>query len=257
MSPTDYLTQDQIISLALVAALLLASRFRKMLDVSGLLAAMVVGLVVSLMGHWTWLAIMVVFLVLSSIATRWRFEEKQALSIEEGNDGTRGWRNVLANGAAPSIVAILSWLGDGDWYLLGMACCASVALSDTLASEIGSLDPRTRNIINLEAVPPGTNGGMSPTGTFAALFGALVIAAMTVLIIPFSHDGFHHDATLLYDAQGQAFVIITIVGWIGCQVDSVLGALLENKGYIGKHSVNFLATLSGAMMAFVAWSRMF
>ena len=98
---------------------------------------------------------------------------------------------------------------------------------------------------------------MSPTGTFAALFGALVIAAMTVLIIPFSHDGFHHDATLLYDAQGQAFVIITIVGWIGCQVDSVLGALLENKGYIGKHSVNFFATLSGAMMAFVAWSRMF
>ena len=257
MVPTDYLTQDQIISLTLVAALLLASGVRRILDPSGLLAAMIVGLVVSLMGHWTWLAIMVVFLLLGSIATRWRFEEKRALSIQERNEGVRGWRNVLANGAAPSIVAILSWQGDGDWYLLGMACCASVALSDTLASEIGSLDPRTRSIINLEAVPPGTNGGMSPTGTFAALFGALVIAAMTALIIPFSHDGFHHDATLLSDSQGQAFVIITIVGWIGCQVDSVLGALLENRGYIGKHSVNFLATLSGAMMGFVAWGRMF
>ena len=255
MGPTDYLTHDQIISLALVTLLLLASGVRRMLDASGLIAAMVVGLVVSLMGHWTWLAIMVVFLVLGSIATRWKFEEKRALSIHESNEGVRGWKNVLANGAAPSIVAILSWLGDGDWYFLGMACCASVALSDTLASEIGSLDPRTRSIINLEAVPPGTNGGMSPTGTFAALSGSLIIATVTAIMIPYSHDGFHHDATLLADSRGLAFVLITIVGWIGCQVDSVLGALLENKGYIGKHSVNFLATLSGAMMAFMAWSR--
>jgi len=257
MDPTDYLTHDQIISLALVALLLLASGVRRMLDASGLIAAMVVGLVVSLMGHWTWLAIMVVFLVLGSIATRWKFEEKRALSIHESNEGVRGWKNVLANGAAPSIVAILSWLGDGDWYFLGMACCASVALSDTLASEIGSLDPRTRSIINLEAVPPGTNGGMSPTGTFAALSGSLIIATVTALMIPYSHDGFHHDATLLADSRGLAFVLITIVGWIGCQVDSVLGALLENKGYIGKHSVNFLATLSGAMMAFMAWGGVF
>ena len=257
MDPTDFLTQDQMISLTLVSALLLASGVRRMLDVSGLIAAMAVGLVVSLMGHWTWLAIMVVFLVLGSIATRWKFEEKRALSIHEGNEGVRGWRNVLANGAAPSIVAILSWLGDGDWYFLGMACCASVALSDTLASEIGSLDPRTRSIINLEAVPPGTNGGMSPTGTFAALSGSLVIAAATVLMLPYSHDGFHHDSTLLADASGMTFVLITIVGWLGCQVDSVLGALLENEGYIGKPSGNFLATLSGAMMAFMAWCRVF
>jgi len=257
MDPTDYLTHDQIISLALVTLLLLASGVRRMLDASGLIAAMAVGLVVSLMGHWTWLAIMVIFLVLGSIATRWKFEEKRALSIHESNEGVRGWKNVLANGAAPSIVAILSWLGDGDWYFLGMACCASVALSDTLASEIGSLDPRTRSIINLEAVPPGTNGGMSPTGTFAALSGSLIIATVTALMIPYSHDGFHHDATLLADSRGLAFVLITIVGWIGCQVDSVLGALLENKGYIGKHSVNFLATLSGAMMAFMAWGGVF
>jgi len=257
VDPTDYLTQDQMISLALVAALLLASGIRRMLDASGMIAAMVVGLVVSLLGHWTWLAIMVVFLVLGSLATRWRFEEKRAMSIQEGNEGIRGWRNVLANGAAPSIVAILGWMGDGDWYFLGMACCASVALSDTLASEIGSLDPRTRSIINLEAVPPGTNGGMSPTGTFAAMSGSLVIAAVTVLMIPYSHDGFHHKTTLLIDARGESFVLIALVGWIGCQVDSVLGALLENQGYIGKHTVNLLATLSGAMMAFIAWGRMF
>ena len=55
MDPNDYLTQDQMISLALVTALLLASGVRRMLDASGLFAAMLVGLVISLLGHWTWL----------------------------------------------------------------------------------------------------------------------------------------------------------------------------------------------------------
>ena len=52
------------------------------------------------------------------------------------------------------------------------------------------------------------------------------------------------------------FVVVTIVGWLGCQVDSILGELLENKGYIGKHTVNFLATLSGAAMAVVVAFRL-
>ena len=44
-------------------------------------------------------------------------------------------------------------------------------------------------------------------------------------------------------------VVVSVIGWLGCQVDSILGALFENKGLIGKHTVNFLATLSGAIMA--------
>jgi len=236
-----YLTDDQMISLGLVAGLLLISKLRDTLDSSGLLAAMAVGLTVSLLGHWTWLLILIVFLVAGSFATKWRFEEKQALAIQEANEGVRGWRNVMANGAVASMIAIFSWYsGEGDWYYIAAASCIAVAASDTLASEIGSIDPRTRSIINLEAVPPGTNGGMSPTGTAAALFGAFLIAVIAVLLAPTAGEP-TDSLTLL--------AIITTIGWLGCQVDSVLGALLENKGYIGKHTVNFMATLSGAVMA--------
>ena len=242
VDPSAYFSYDQMISITLVALLLLISKLRDMLDLSGILAAMVVGLTVSLLGHWTWLLILVIFLFVASIATKWRFEEKQALAIQESNDGARGWRNVMANGAAAALVAILSWLGEGDWYFLAVTCSVSVALSDTLASEIGSLDPRTRSIITLEAVPPGTNGGMSPTGTMAALLGALIIAGATVLFAPV------YGETM---SAASIFVTVTIVGWLGCQVDSILGELLENKGYIGKHTVNFLATLSGVAMAVV------
>ena len=241
-----YLTEDQLISLALVAGLLLISKLRDMLDSSGLLAAMLVGLTVSILGHWTWLVILVVFLFVGSMATKWRFEEKRALAIHESNEGARGWRNVMANSAAASMVAILSWFGEGDWYYLAATCSVSVALSDTLASEIGSLDVRTRSIITLEAVPPGTNGGMSPTGTVAALLGALIIAGGAVLLAPIYGESM---------SAASFFVTVTIVGWLGCQVDSILGELLENKGYIGKHTVNFLATLSGVAMAVIVASR--
>jgi uncharacterized protein (TIGR00297 family) len=188
----------------------------------------------------------VIFLFVGSMATKWRFEEKRALAIQESNEGARGWRNVMANGAAASLVATLSWFGEGDWYYLAVTCSISVALSDTLASEIGSLDLRTRSIITLEAVPPGTNGGMSPTGTVAALLGALIIAGGAVLLAPVFGESM---------SAISIFVTVTIVGWLGCQVDSVLGELLENKGYIGKHTVNFLATLSGVAMAVIVAFR--
>ena len=115
VDPSTYFSDDQMISVTLVAGLLLVSKLRDMLDLSGMLAAMAVGLTVSLLGHWTWLIILVVFLFVASIATKWRFEEKRALSIQESNEGARGWRNVMANGAAASMVALHGWVGDGAW----------------------------------------------------------------------------------------------------------------------------------------------
>ena len=236
------LGDDQLISIALIVALLVISRVKDLLDVTGIVAATATGLTVSLLGHWTWLFVLFVFLVTGSLATKWKIEEKRILSLEEANEGLRGWRNVLANGGAVSIVAIYNYFSPGEeWIYLAAMSSISVALSDTLASEIGSLDIRTRSITTLQSVPAGTNGGMSPTGTVAAFFGALIIAIFGVLLSP-------DNSTL---SSESLFVSLTIIGWLGCQVDSLLGALLENRGYLGKHSVNFLATFSGVLMAII------
>lgn len=234
------LGDEQLISIALVLTLLIFSRIKDLLDFSGIVAATVTGLTVSFLGHWTWLVALFVFLVTGSFATKWRMEEKKALSLAEANEGLRGWRNVLANGGAVSIVAIYNYYSPGEeWIYLAAIASISVALSDTLASEIGSLDIRTRSITTLQSVPAGTNGGMSPTGTVAAFFGALIIAVIGVIFSP-------SDSSV---SNINLFIFITVIGWLGCQVDSLLGALLENRGYIGKHSVNFFATFSGALMA--------
>lgn len=235
------LTDDTVISISLVMGLLLVTKTRDMLDNGGILAALTVGLTVSLAGHWTWLAVLMAFLIVGSYATKWRYEEKLAISLAEANEGLRGWRNVLANGAAPMLVALIHWqYPDSDWDYLALSSCVAVACSDTLASEIGSLDTRTRSIINLQAVPQGTNGGMSPTGTLAAIFGALLIGVFAV-ILPVE-GGIGSSAPIF-------IVIVSAIGWFGCQIDSLLGALLENDGYVGKHTVNLLATCSGAALA--------
>jgi len=237
------LSDDHIISLFLVMGLLIVTKVRDMLDNGGILAALTVGLTVSLAGHWTWLVVLMGFLIIGSSATRWRYEEKLAISLAEANEGLRGWRNVLANGAAPMLVSIINWqFPESGWDYLALSSCVAVACSDTLASEIGSLDTRTRSIVNLQAVPQGTNGGMSPTGTVAAVFGALSIAVLAA-ILPV--DGG-------FDTSLPIFIcLVSSIGWFGCQIDSLLGAVLENQGHIGKHAVNLLATFSGAVLAVI------
>ena len=238
--------QDQIISVGLVLTLLLLSRVRDLLDNSGLFAATITGLTVSLLGHWTWLIALLSFLVIGSLATKWKLEEKKLLSLEEANEGLRGWRNVLANGGAVSIIALYNYISPGEeWIYFAAIASISVALSDTLASEIGSLDVRTRSITTLKSVPAGTNGGMSPTGTVAALFGAILISLIGMFFSP-------ENSTI---PEITLFILLTIIGWLGCQIDSLLGALLENRGYLGKHSVNFLATLSGSLMAIFSYHQ--
>ena len=234
-------TSDQLISVGLVFGLMMLSAVRGMLNRSGLIAAAIIGLTVSLFGHWTWLTILISFLAVGSLATLWKYEEKAALRVAEENKGARGWKNVMANGGVASIVAVINFILDQpDWAYLAACASISVAASDTLASEIGSLDSRTRSIINLEAVPAGTNGGMSVTGTFAALSGAALIGFLSVSLSSITDV----EIPLL-----TLMIAVTAIGWLGCQVDSILGALLENRGLIGKHSVNFLATLSGALIA--------
>ena len=233
---------DQIISIGLVLALLLLSKVRDLLDNSGLFAATLTGLTVSLMGHWTSLISLFTFLIIGSLATKWKLDEKKLLSLEEANEGLRSWKNVLANGGAVSIVAIYNFLFPGqEWIYFAAIASISVALSDTLASEIGSLDTRTRSITTLQSVPAGTNGGMSPTGTVAALFGAILISIVGVIFSP-------DDSKI---SEIQLLSLLSLIGWLGCQVDSILGAVLENRGYLGKHSVNFLATFSGSLMAII------
>ena len=240
------------VTLGLVALLLVLSTKSNILDRNGALAAALLGLVVGGLGHWTWLIILLGFLLSSHKATKWRFEEKLALGLSESNDGHRGWTNVVANGAIPGFMCLIAIaVRDGEAMVWLFGASVAVAAADTFASEIGSLDPRVRMITTLRRCEQGLNGGFSPNGQIAALVGSSVVAGLTFVAWFLTTNG--AGAGL----NGVSLAIaLAIVGWVGCQIDSLLGALLENRGYLTKGSVNALSIAGGVviMLAVLAQS---
>ena len=101
-------------------------------------------------------------------------------------------------------------------------------------------------ITNLKKCEPGINGGFSKTGQIAALCGALIIGLMTFSAWYVTNL----DETTSNGLSLMAAVIS--IGWIGCQIDSFLGAWFENRGYLTKGGVNALAITSGMLIMF-AW----
>ena len=233
---------NMMVTSTLVILLMFMSSRAHMLDTTGSRAAALLGLVVGGLGHWTWLLILLGFLLSSHKATKWRFEEKTALGLCESSDGHRGWTNVVANGAIPGLICIYAYLSE-DWagvvWIFGAA--VAVAASDTFASEIGCLDPRVRMITTFKSCQQGENGGFSPNGQLAAAVGSTVVALLTYVSWTFMAG----DST----ANGlQLTLALAVIGWLGCQIDSYLGALLENKGYLSKGSVNALAITGGVVL---------
>ncbi len=118
-------------------------------------------------------------------------------------------------------------------FLFAFAGSVATAMSDTLSSEIGSVFETPRLITTLEPVEPGTDGGVTWQGELAGLAGAAIVAGISYLLFP------------EVDATGAA--IIVAAGFVGMTVDSLLGATLEGT-VLGNQGVNFLATLSGAIV---------
>lgn len=238
-------TGNVLVTIGLVVALLVISSRAKMLDTTGANTAAVLGLIVGGLGHWTWLLILLGFLLSSHKATKWRFDEKKRLGLSESNDGHRGWTNVVANGAIPGLICLYAYLSD-DWntvvWLFGAA--VAVAASDTFASEIGCLDTRVRMITTFKPCEQGENGGFSPNGQLAAAAGSAVVAVLTFCAWWVTCS----DTSALNGLQ--LLGVLSVIGWLGCQIDSYLGALLENRGYMSKGAVNASAISGGVVLMY-------
>ncbi len=114
---------------------------------------------------------------------------------------------------------ILLWFLFRSEILLvaGMAALAT-ATSDTWATELGyriKFGP-TYVIKGWRRVQPGTDGGVSIAGLLGGLMGGMIIGLFACWVYP-----------QLDLAKG---IFIGIVGFIGCQIDSYLGAYFQYEG---------------------------
>jgi uncharacterized protein (TIGR00297 family) len=213
----------------------------KTADLSGLFSAALVGIILLVFAAPQgpqWFLIMLTFFILGSSATKYKFEYKKRIGVEQGQSGARGYRNVFANGIIAAAAAVLFGVFQQPLFVVMYVGCVATAAADTLASEIGVTGGIPRLITTLKKVPIGTNGGITVTGETVALFGGFVVSVV---------------AMLLQVITPQMMVICTLAGFVGTNIDSLVGATLENKGFLGNAGTNLLATLGGGIFAVVLY----
>ena len=241
---TMYLFQDlnyQVPARILITAILVAFTFAyfayrfRVADVSGLFSGALVGIILIVFADVRWFLVMLAFLILGSAATRYRFEMKAAAGLAESHGGVRGYVNVFANGLVGVAAAVLYGLSGGNPLALALFMgSVATAAADTLGGEIGMTSGEPVLITTLRPVPKGTNGGVTLVGEAASLAAAAVIALTGYLL------GLGDTALLAAAA---------LAGFLGSNVDSIVGALFENQGFIGNAGTNLAATLSGGLIA--------
>ncbi len=189
------------------------------------------------------LLLLVVFVVASSLATRYRFDEKLRRKVQEGRAGERGVSNVLAHIVIPTAIAMAGGLGAIPLPFAAVLFAAALAFAaaDTLASEFGVLVGSAVSILTLRPVEAGTNGGVSGVGEMFAVAGSLGIALVGAGLFGVfrTPDG----------APWSLLLAAGVAGFLACQIDSLLGEVLENRGYLTKGSTNFLGMLSAVALA--------
>jgi uncharacterized protein (TIGR00297 family) len=206
-------------------------------DLSGLFSAALVGIILLVFTAPQgpqWFLVMLAFFILGSAATKYKFEYKKRIGVEQGKGGARGYRNVFANGIVAAAAAVLFGVFQQPLFVVMYVGCVATAAADTLASEIGVTGGIPRLITTLKQVPIGTNGGITVTGETVALFGGFIVSFI---------------AMLLHVITPQMMAICTLAGFVGTNIDSVVGATLENKGFLGNAGTNLIATLGGGIFS--------
>ena len=231
-----------------VAAVIVAFTFAyfayrsKTADLSGLFSIVLVGIILLVFANPRWLLVMIVFFILGSMATKYKFEYKKRIGVEQGQSGARGYRNVFANGIAATAAAVLFGVFQQPVFIVMYVGCVATAAADTLASEIGVTGGIPWMITTLKKVPIGTNGGVTLVGESVALIGGAFVVSVA--------------AFLLGVITLPMLVACTIAGFIGTNIDSVIGATLENRGFLGNAGTNLIATVGGGIVAVAIYLMM-
>ncbi|MBR5999320.1 MAG: DUF92 domain-containing protein [Candidatus Methanomethylophilaceae archaeon] len=237
---------DRVIELAIIIlvplVLALFAYKKNLMTPWATVTAYVLAEIIGLCTNIWWVVAFFMFPIVAFLATKWKLKEKMELGLQEGKKGERSVLNLMGVGVIPAAIAIVYAVTGSQQDLLAVAFLSALAVStsDTVASETGIWAKKTYMITTLKQIEPGPNGGVSLYGFGTSFLGTMLFAFVAYILI-FQQ----FDLSILY-----ALVVVT-AGMIGNIMDSVLGAVLENPGYIGKYTNNCSTSLIGAVVGFL------
>jgi uncharacterized protein (TIGR00297 family) len=208
----------------------------KIADVSALLSAALLGVLIIVFSGLSWFMLLLTFFILGGGFTRYKYAYKESIGIAQAKDGIRSYENVFSNSMAALALAVAYGVFPEHSLPIIYAYMGTVATAtgDTLASEIGTTAKgRPRMITTLKLSEPGTDGAVSLLGELAAIFGSAVIGILAYVL------GVSDNLIL-------TVLITTAGGFLGTNIDSFLGATLQKNGVLSNSGVNLAATFAGA-----------
>lgn len=215
----------QVLGGLLLSALVVWLGYRRAsLSGSGAAGALVVGTLVFGLGGWTWGVLLIGFFVSSSALSHYRDREKEHLAEKFAKGGRRDLGQVLANGGWGVLLALVHpfFPAYGDLLFAAYAGAMAAVNADTWATELGVLSRTEPYLITTgRRVPAGTSGAVSLPGSGAALVGALVIAALALLVR--AGPGYLTGTSSTWPWLGL-LPAATLGGLAGAFLDSLLGA---------------------------------
>jgi uncharacterized protein (TIGR00297 family) len=172
------------------------------------------------------LSALIALFVFTFAATRYGRKKKETRGLAEARSGRRA-SQVVANLGVAALCASVGWYG-------GCLAALAEATADTVSSEVGqAIGGTTWLITKFRRVLPGRDGGVSLGGTLAGVVGA----GLVVMVGMPGH------------LRWKDGVVVFVCACAGLAFDSLLGASVEERGWLGNDLVNFCSTLFAAVMA--------
>lgn len=239
------------IVIAIFAALLigvLAFLFR-WLTLDGAKSAIILGAFSYGLGGLDASLILILFFITGSWLSKLNNYKVRRKDYNNMYDTRRDGEQVWANGFWFMFFLVLHFIFHSEVWMIAAIASLAVATSDTWATEVGVLTNARKTVLitNFQPVIPGVDGGISITGTLAAMMGSTLIAAVYMAFTP------EHNVI--------EFILLSVSGFLGCLFDSYLGAIFQynhksihipltknNRVLIGNNLVNWSAIGFGAII---------
>jgi len=188
---------------------------KKALTPWGLVGALVLDLVISLVFMNFGFTVLISFFILSLAIDKVKKLKKREDTITK-KEGARDLVQVIANGLIPMVMAMLFAFTVNYAFLVAFVASLAEAFADTAASGIGVYSRSTFDPFRMKRCECGLSGGMSVIGTLAALVGSVLIS-----FIPMLFGVYANNLTPV--------IISSVAAFLGVLFDSLLGSLLQVK----------------------------